>query len=123
MGRNLTYYPPLLQYHTLSGQAERPNGGPPSTTTGPGISSGARPARAGPAGAAARPPEDANGRSRTAPPRPKIITIISRLLERLLPKRAQETDPSRPRYLDESALETPSLSSKVSSRVTAYGRR
>jgi len=31
------------------------------------------------------------------------------MLKTLLPKRIQETDPSRPRYLDESALETPSL--------------
>jgi phosphate:Na+ symporter len=34
---------------------------------------------------------------------------MARLLKRLLPRRVQETDPSRPRYLDESALETPSL--------------
>ncbi|MCP1844385.1 phosphate:Na+ symporter [Bradyrhizobium sp. USDA 4524] len=38
-----------------------------------------------------------------------VLDHMARLLERLLPKRAQETDPSRPRYLDESALETPSL--------------
>lgn len=38
-----------------------------------------------------------------------VLGGLARLLERLLPKRAQETDPSRPRYLDETALETPSL--------------
>ncbi|QPF88154.1 Na/Pi cotransporter family protein [Bradyrhizobium genosp. L] len=38
-----------------------------------------------------------------------VLDTMARLLERLLPKRAQATDPSQPRYLDESALETPSL--------------
>ncbi|WP_407146324.1 Na/Pi cotransporter family protein [Bradyrhizobium sp. ORS 86] len=38
-----------------------------------------------------------------------VLDALARLLNRLLPKRVQETDPSRPRYLDESALETPSL--------------
>jgi phosphate:Na+ symporter len=38
-----------------------------------------------------------------------LLDSMARVLEKLLPKRAQETDPSRPRYLDESALETPSL--------------
>ena len=38
-----------------------------------------------------------------------LLDGMARLLERLLPNRALETDPSRPRYLDESALETPSL--------------
>jgi phosphate:Na+ symporter len=38
-----------------------------------------------------------------------LLDGMARLLKALLPKRAQETDPSRPRYLDESALETPSL--------------
>ncbi|MGY4160322.1 phosphate:Na+ symporter [Bradyrhizobium sp. USDA 4461] len=38
-----------------------------------------------------------------------VLDQMARLLERLLPKRAQATDPSRPRYLDEGALETPSL--------------
>jgi phosphate:Na+ symporter len=38
-----------------------------------------------------------------------LLGSMARLLEKLLPKRVQETDPSRPRYLDESALETPSL--------------
>jgi phosphate:Na+ symporter len=38
-----------------------------------------------------------------------ILDGTARLLKVLLPERVQETDPSRPRYLDESALETPSL--------------
>lgn len=38
-----------------------------------------------------------------------LLDTMSRLLTRLLPDRVQETDPARPRYLDESALETPSL--------------
>jgi phosphate:Na+ symporter len=38
-----------------------------------------------------------------------LLDSMARVLETLLPKRVQETDPSRPRYLDESALETPSL--------------
>jgi len=38
-----------------------------------------------------------------------LLDGMARLLKTLLPKRAQGVDPSRPRYLDESALETPSL--------------
>src|SRR3954454_10984136 len=38
-----------------------------------------------------------------------LLDTMSRLLTRLLPDRIQEADPARPRYLDESALETPSL--------------
>jgi phosphate:Na+ symporter len=38
-----------------------------------------------------------------------LLDTMSRLLTRLLPDRVQEADPARPRYLDESALETPSL--------------
>ncbi|MFB9267399.1 Na/Pi cotransporter family protein [Bradyrhizobium erythrophlei] len=38
-----------------------------------------------------------------------LLDGLARLLTTLLPNRVQETDPSRPRYLDESALETPSL--------------
>jgi phosphate:Na+ symporter len=38
-----------------------------------------------------------------------LLDTMSRLLTRLLPDRVQETDPARPRYLDETALETPSL--------------
>jgi phosphate:Na+ symporter len=38
-----------------------------------------------------------------------LLDGMARLLKTLLPKRVEEADPSRPRYLDESALETPSL--------------
>ncbi|MDI4238313.1 Na/Pi cotransporter family protein [Bradyrhizobium sp. Arg237L] len=38
-----------------------------------------------------------------------LLDSLARLLKTLLPQRAPETDPSRPRHLDESALETPSL--------------
>src|SRR3954453_4089858 len=43
---------------------------------------------------------------------------MSRLLTRLLPDRIQEDDPARPRYLDESALETPSLALADAARET-----
>src|SRR5947208_2674917 len=42
------------------------------------------------------------------------------LLKKLLPDRVQETDPSRPRYLDESALETPSLALADAARETLH---
>jgi phosphate:Na+ symporter len=42
------------------------------------------------------------------------------LLKRLLPDRVQETDPSRPRYLDETALETPSLALADAARETLH---
>src|SRR5438876_1186036 len=45
---------------------------------------------------------------------------LARLLKALLPKRTQETDPSRPRYLDESALETPSLALADAARETLH---
>jgi hypothetical protein len=38
-----------------------------------------------------------------------LLDGMARLLEKLLPNRVQEADPSRPRHLGESALETPSL--------------
>jgi phosphate:Na+ symporter len=38
-----------------------------------------------------------------------LLDSMARLLQALLPKRILEADASRPRYLDESALETPSL--------------
>jgi len=38
-----------------------------------------------------------------------LLDGMARLLKKLLPTRVQESDPLRPRYLDESALETPSL--------------
>ena len=47
-----------------------------------------------------------------------LLDIMSRLLTRLLPDRVEETDPARPRYLDESALETPSLALADAARET-----
>jgi phosphate:Na+ symporter len=47
-----------------------------------------------------------------------LLDVMARLLEKLLPTRVQETDPSRPRYLDESALETPSLALADAARET-----
>jgi phosphate:Na+ symporter len=45
---------------------------------------------------------------------------MARLLKKLLPDRVRETDPSRPRYLDESALETPSLALADAARETLH---
>jgi phosphate:Na+ symporter len=45
---------------------------------------------------------------------------MARLLKKLLPNRVQETDPSPPRYLDESALETPSLALADAARETLH---
>ncbi len=47
-----------------------------------------------------------------------LLDGMARLLKRMLPDRVQETDPSRPRYLDESALETPSLALTDAARET-----
>ena len=47
-----------------------------------------------------------------------LLDGLAALLKRLLPDRVQETDPSRPRYLDESALETPSLALADAARET-----
>lgn len=47
-----------------------------------------------------------------------LLDTMSRLLTRLLPDRVQETDPARPRYLDETALETPSLALADAARET-----
>jgi phosphate:Na+ symporter len=47
-----------------------------------------------------------------------VLDPLAGLLRQLLPDRAQETDPSRPRYLDESALETPSLALADAARET-----
>jgi phosphate:Na+ symporter len=44
----------------------------------------------------------------------------ARLLKRLLPNRVLDVDPSRPRYLDESALETPSLALADAARETLH---
>jgi phosphate:Na+ symporter len=43
---------------------------------------------------------------------------VARLLERLFPERVRDADPARPRYLDESALETPSLALADAARET-----
>ncbi|EJN15441.1 Na/Pi-cotransporter [Bradyrhizobium sp. YR681] len=47
-----------------------------------------------------------------------LLDPLSRLLTHLLPDRVQETDPARPRYLDETALETPSLALADAARET-----
>src|ERR1700726_467262 len=47
-----------------------------------------------------------------------LLDGLAALLEKLLPNRVQEADPSRPRYLDESALETPSLALADAARET-----
>ena len=49
-----------------------------------------------------------------------LLDGMARLLKRLLPDRVQEADPSRPRYLDESALETPSLALADAARETLH---
>ena len=38
-----------------------------------------------------------------------LLSPLARLLERFLPNRAQGVDPSRPLYLDEAAIESPSI--------------
>jgi phosphate:Na+ symporter len=49
-----------------------------------------------------------------------LLDPMARALKKLLPNRVQETDPSRPRYLDESALETPSLALADAARETLH---
>jgi phosphate:Na+ symporter len=49
-----------------------------------------------------------------------LLDGVARILKKLLPTRVQETDPSRPRYLDESALETPSLALADAARETLH---
>ena len=49
-----------------------------------------------------------------------LLDGMSRLLKKLLPSMVQATDPSRPRYLDESALETPSLALADAARETLH---
>ena len=49
-----------------------------------------------------------------------LLDGMARLLKALLPNRVRETDPSRPRYLDESALETPSLALADAARETLH---
>jgi phosphate:Na+ symporter len=49
-----------------------------------------------------------------------LLDGVARILKKLLPTRVQETDPSLPRYLDESALETPSLALADAARETLH---
>jgi len=49
-----------------------------------------------------------------------LLDPMARMLKKLLPNRAVETDPSRPRYLDQSALETPSLALADAARETLH---
>jgi phosphate:Na+ symporter len=47
-----------------------------------------------------------------------LLNGVAAFLTRLLPERQQAVDPARPRYLDESALETPSLALADAARET-----
>jgi len=49
-----------------------------------------------------------------------LLDGMAALLKKLLPDRVQETDSARPRYLDESALETPSLALADAARETLH---
>jgi phosphate:Na+ symporter len=49
-----------------------------------------------------------------------LLDGMARLLKRLLPERVKEADASGPRYLDESALETPSLALADAARETLH---
>ena len=49
-----------------------------------------------------------------------LLDSMADLLKKLLPSRIKEPDPSRPRYLDESALETPSLALADAARETLH---
>ena len=49
-----------------------------------------------------------------------LLDPMAQLLTKLLPNRIREADPSRPRYLDESALETPSLALADAARETLH---
>ncbi|MGH6766705.1 MAG: Na/Pi cotransporter family protein, partial [Bradyrhizobium sp.] len=49
-----------------------------------------------------------------------LLDPLAQLLTKLLPNRIREADPSRPRYLDESALETPSLALADAARETLH---
>jgi phosphate:Na+ symporter len=49
-----------------------------------------------------------------------LLDGLARLLKKLLPDRIIEADPSRPRYLDETALETPSLALADAARETLH---
>jgi phosphate:Na+ symporter len=47
-----------------------------------------------------------------------MLDVLAALLKKLFPNRLKEADPSRPRYLDASALETPSLALADAARET-----
>jgi phosphate:Na+ symporter len=49
-----------------------------------------------------------------------LLDGMARMLKKFLPTRVRDTDPSRPRYLDESALETPSLALADAARETLH---
>ena len=49
-----------------------------------------------------------------------LLGPMAKLLKTLLPKRVEAADPHRPRYLDESALETPSLALADAARETLH---
>jgi phosphate:Na+ symporter len=49
-----------------------------------------------------------------------LLDGMARLLKRLLPERVKEADAWRPRYLDDSALETPSLALADAARETLH---
>src|SRR5580700_10950432 len=49
-----------------------------------------------------------------------LLDGIAEVLKKLLPNRVQETDLSRPRYLDDGALETPSLALADAARETLH---
>jgi phosphate:Na+ symporter len=49
-----------------------------------------------------------------------LLDGMAVLLKKILPDRVREADPSRPRYLDESALETPSLALADAARETLH---
>jgi phosphate:Na+ symporter len=47
-----------------------------------------------------------------------LLDGLAQVLNRLLPARVKDTDPARPRYLDEAALDTPSLALADAARET-----
>jgi phosphate:Na+ symporter len=49
-----------------------------------------------------------------------LLDGMAQLLKKLLPNRVEQADPARPRYLDESALETPSLALADAARETLH---
>jgi phosphate:Na+ symporter len=49
-----------------------------------------------------------------------LLDGMAALLKKIFPDRAREADPSRPRYLDDSALDTPSLALADAARETLH---